>query len=56
MCRINKESNNKTIITILTNTQKDDAVYYAEMDLKYQLKVKSSGIPIIGKRGIVNAT
>ena len=56
MCSISKESNNKTIISILTNTQKNDVVYYAEIDLKYQLEVKSSGIPVIGKRGIVNAT
>lgn len=56
MCRIDKESNNKTIISILTNTQGTDTVYYAEIDLKYQLEVKPSGIPIIGKRGIVNAT
>jgi hypothetical protein len=40
----------------LTNAQKNDVVYYAEADLKYQLKVKNSGIPIISKRGVVNAT
>ncbi len=56
ICRIDKESNNKTIVNIFTDEQKNDVVYYAEIDLKYHLEVKSSGIPIIGKRGIVNAT
>ena len=56
ICRIDKESNNKTIINVLTSKQKSDRIYYAKISLKYHLEVKPSGIPIIGKRGIVNVT
>lgn len=56
ICRVTKASNNKTIINIFTEKQNNDAAHYAEIGLKYHLEVKPSGVPIIGKRGIVNAT
>lgn len=55
-CRVDKQSNTKTTLNILTNEQKNSKTYYTEIGLKYHLEVKPSGIPIIGNRGIVNAT
>lgn len=55
-CFITKVSNNKTTINISTNKKNDSVIYYAEIGLKYHIEVKPSGIPIIGNRGIVNAT
>ncbi len=56
VCNIDRESKNKTIISISTNKQESKQVYYAELGLKYHLEITPSGIPIIGNRGIVNAT
>ena len=53
ICRIDKESNNKTIINILINKQESDIMYYAKISLKCHLEVKPSGIPIIGKRELL---
>jgi hypothetical protein len=56
VCSINRESRNKTIISISTGKQESKQIYYAELGLKYHLEVTPSGIPIIGNRGLVNAT
>lgn len=56
VCSINRESKNKTIISISTGKQESKQIYYAELGLKYHLEVTPSGIPIIGNRGLVNAT
>lgn len=56
ICRVIQESDNKVKINITTENKDDDKVYYIDIALKYHLKVEHSGIPIIGGRGLVNAT
>lgn len=55
MCRIIQESDNKVTVNISTKAE-DNNIYYVDTTLKYHLKVEHSGIPIIGGRGLVNAT
>ncbi len=56
VCNVNRESKNKTIISVSTDKQENKQIYYAELGLKYHLEVTPSGIPLIGNRGLVNAT
>jgi hypothetical protein len=57
ICRIDRENNSKVNLIIETEAkQQDDRIYYLDIGLKYHLEVEPSGMPIIGKRGLVNAT
>ena len=55
-CQVISPSNYQVYLNIITeDKQNDRGIYYVEIALNYSLAVEPSGIPIIGKRGLVNA-
>jgi hypothetical protein len=56
ICEILPENNHRVNLKIKTeNMVADDRTYYVELALNYSLSVQSTGVPLIGERGLVNA-
>lgn len=57
ICRVTQKSNSTVNLIIETDKkQQEDRIYYVDIALKYNLKIQPNGLPLIGKRGLVNAT
>jgi len=58
-CAINLKKPNSVNLTVTSdrpNEVTSDPIYFIDLELDYALHVQSSGVPVIGSRGLVNAT
>lgn len=60
-CEINPQKSNSVNLVFSSNLQDQasisaNSIYYVDVELNYVLAVRNTGIPLIGNRGIVNAT
>ncbi len=55
ICNVKQENDHKFSLIINPENQENQGkIYYIELDLDYSLEVKNSGVPLMGKRGLVN--